>query len=449
MENVYLKGNMLWLVSITLAFLLIIFVKRNVPVYSPAAIFTFFWCIQIIIILLLFSHILFFKYWGIIYILIAISVYDVGYIVTGSIYKTKCVTQGTIHLNYNACKRIYLAMLILSFINVALSIKSYGFSFSSIFDFQSILDISHQNSVDRYSGEKASSITRILSINSSATSIVGGLLLFSFKRKKKILCYLSILPPIVIGLAEGAKMGIITSIFLFLSGALVGSQLLNIPIKINTKKIIYGIIIFILFLALMVLTMMFRIGRFNIDTMFIVFGRATSYILAHLPAFDLWFSNHEESIFNLTMGGKTFFGITNSLGILERKQGLYETMMQVSDDGSMTNVYSYFRVVIDDFGMFGSLIYMFLIGSLSRIIYDNFIQKHNIYLSSTLLSGIYFFISWSFGTSVFVYTTYVAMMVYLYLILRIILVNNRNNIRISSIREDRNRTSSHDLNENT
>lgn len=199
----------------------------------------------------------------------------------------------------------------------------------------------------------------------------------------------------------------------------------------------------------MVLTMMFRIGRFNIDTMFIVFGRATSYILAHLPAFDLWFSNHEESIFNLTMGGKTFFGITNSLGILERKQGLYETMMQVSDDGSMTNVYSYFRVVIDDFGMFGSLIYMFLIGSLSRIIYDNFIQKHNIYLSSTLLSGIYFFISWSFATSVFVYTTYVAMMVYLYLILRIILVNNRNNIRISSIREDRNRTSSHDLNENT
>lgn len=408
---------MLWFLSLILSLTIIVFIRKRVPKYSPASIFTLFWCIQIFIILLLFSNILIFNYFGIIYILLCVLIYDVGYILA-KLKQTEPSSNYIIKFRPEKARRIYICMLLLSFFGVYYSIHANGFNPFSIMDFQSILDMSHQNSVERYSGVKEGALERIFSINSSTTAIFGGIFLYSFEGKKKILSYLAILPAIISGLAQGAKMGIITNIFLYLIGILVGCQLFNKAISINFKILFKGIIIFILFLALMVMTMMFRIGRFDIDTMFVVFGRATSYILGHLPAFDIWFSSHEDSIFNLALGGKTIFGITNTLGLLERKQGLFEEAIRISNDGSLTNVYSYFRIMIEDFGVIGSLFYMYIMGCLSRIVYDNFIRKHHLYFTSTLMCGIYFFISWSFATSVYVYMTYIAMIIYIYIIFR-------------------------------
>jgi len=316
-------------------------------------------------------------------------------------------------------------MLCFAFFGVIYSIISKGFNLIALLDFQSALDMSHQNSVDRYSGDEGGGIlTKLLGVNEMATTVIGGFLLSILKKKKRFLSYFAILPPIISGLAQGAKMGIITGIFLFITGMIVGYQLLNREFKINFKTVILFIFLIIAFLALMIVVMMFRIGKFDIDTMFVVFGKATSYALAHLPAFDIWFNSHEESLFSLTMGGKTFFGVTNFLGILQRQQGLFETMTTVSTDGSVTNVYSYFRIMVEDFGTFGSLFFLFIMGSICRIIYDNFLQKHNIYINSVFLCGIYFFIFWSFVTSVFVYTTYIALMFCLYFIFRLILVKD-------------------------
>lgn len=422
---------MLWLISILFAIALIKLVRKSVPQYSPASLITIFWTVQILVMLTFFSNYLIFTYYGIVYICLCLFVFDSGYILTNIIFKPKPYVQSFVSIHEDKATTIYIIMLFLAFVGVIYSIISNGFNLMALLDFQSALDMSHQNSVDRYSGEDSGGLlTKLLAINESATTVIGGFLLPVLKGKKRFLSYSAILPPIISGLTQGAKMGIITGMFLYLSGILVGYQLLDKKLKINFKIIFLGIVLFISFLALMVVVMMFRIGKFDIDTMFVVFGKATSYALAHLPAFDIWFNSHEESIFNLTVGGKTFFGVTNFLGIMERKQGLFETMTTVSTDGSGTNVYSYFRLMVEDFGSLGSLVFLFIMGSICRIVYDNFKQKHNIYFNTVLVCGMYFFISWSFVTSVFVYTTYIVLMFYLYIIFRLIIEKKPEGQRI-------------------
>lgn len=314
-------------------------------------------------------------------------------------------------------------MLLLAFFGVAYSIITKGFNLIALLDFESALDMSHQNSVDRYSGEADGGLLiKLLNVNEMAVTVLGGFILPLLKKGKSMISYAAIIPSIISGLSQGAKMGIITGIFLFITGFMVSTQLMNRKVKINVKTILIGIIFFVAFLALMVVVMMFRIGKFDADTLFEVFGKATSYALAHLPAFDIWFFNHTDSIYSLTMGGKTLFGITNFLGIMQRQQGLFDTIITVSTDGSVTNVYSYFRIMVEDFGTFGSLIFLFIMGCICRIVYDNFIHKRDIYLNSVLICGIYFFIFWSFVTSVFVYTTYVVLLFYLYFLFRLIIV---------------------------
>lgn len=414
---------MLGALCIIVAVSLILFVRKSVPKYSPASVFTLFWSYQIVLLLLLFSNYLIFKYYGILYILLCILIFDFGYIITSSIFKLRTTQECTLVFNYKRARIIYYFMLSLSFIGLLHSLSSTGFNLLSLFDFQSVMELSHETSVERYSGgeESGGILQKIFIINSSATSLIGGIMLYKLKKNLRYLAYLSILPPIISGLTQGAKMGIIIGCFLFIVGLLIGSQLFNIKIKINLTKIFLLLLLLIAFMSLMVIVMMFRIGRFDIDTMFEVFGKATSYVLAHLPAFDIWFSNHEESVFSLTMGGESFFGITNFIGLMERKQGLYDKMMVVSLDGSETNVYTYFRILIEDFGSFGGLFFLFIMGGICNVVYTNFTYRHHIYLNTTILCGMYLFISWSFVTSVFVYTTYIAMMFYLFFIFKFLL----------------------------
>lgn len=76
-------------------------------------------------------------------------------------------------------------------------------------------------------------------------------------------------------------------------------------------------------MLLLVLTMMFRYGSFDIDTFYTASGTLISYGLGHLPAFDMWYVGHVEDLSEFTFGGKTLYGLTNTLGILSREQGVF------------------------------------------------------------------------------------------------------------------------------
>ncbi len=415
---------MLYTLTIILSLSLIWFVRKRLRPFSPASVFTLFWAVQILFIVIGWSNYLFFNYTGILYILIGLLCFDVGYLSVKPIALTSVGASAAIpaiSFKTKRAKHVYFFVLILAFIGVLYRVHSHGFNLSSMFDLSSMMEMSNDNSVERYSdANQGGGIDKLFGINSCACPILGGMTFYLYDGKRKILSYLAFLPLVLDGLSQGAKMGIITGTFLWLIGLIVAAQILNVKIKVKFRTVIMLVGSFIGLLALLTVVMMFRIGQFDVDTMYIVFGKAISYGLGHLPAFDMWFSTHEDVLSELTGGGKTFFGITNTLGILKREGGIFTKMVEVSPYGDETNVYTIFRFFIEDFGTIGALVWLFFMGWLCRKIYDSFMRKQHIYLTITLMCGIYFFISWSFVASIFAYATYIALMFYLYFLVRLI-----------------------------
>lgn len=401
--------------TLLFAFLITLFAKKSFAALSPARIFTYFWTFQIIFMVLLWYDYLFFSYSGLLYILFCIISFDLGAIIVSSQNVIKSCHANRVDYNEKYVKAIYFSVLFFSLFGAFYSILENGFSLQTLLNLDSFLEMSNQNSIDRYSGEEnTSALGKIISINNYTCPLVGGMVFFFFKRK--IFSVLSLFPLFFSGLAQGVKMGIITGTFMWLIGIIISIQVLDKRLKIKMKHIIVTIIILLSFFLLLITSMMFRIGRFDIDTFEIACSKFVSYSLGHLPAFDMWFNKMDPYNIEYTFGGKLFYGITNYLGILERKQGVFTEMYVISKGGDETNVFTVFRLVIEDFGILLSIPFMFIMGIITHKIYNIFLQKKNISFGIVMMSAIYFFISWSFVTSVFAYTTYIVMFVYVYII---------------------------------
>lgn len=404
-----------------------LFVRKNIKGFNPAAFFTYFWALQICIILLGWSNYLYFRYTGIIYILIAITSFDVGYLITQQNKTTNWKSKMKITYNLKYCKKIYITILITAIIGIFYNMSRNGFSLSSLFSLESFLEMSNQNSVNRYNGEAASRtiFDSLFDVNGYACPLIGGLSYHLFQGKKKVVSFLGFFPSVLEGFVQGAKMGIITGAIMWIIGYMIVSQLFDVQIKLKIKHVI-GIILGVFsFFLLLFITMMFRYGDLNIDTFNIITGKIISYSLGHLPAFDLWYDGLNDDISNYTFGGRTFNGITNPLGILQREGGVFEDPVEISPFGDSTNVFTAFRFFIEDFGVVGSLLYLLIIGFICGSIYVQYQMKRNIVLNVTLLSMIYFYIAWSFGTSIFAYTSYLALIIYIYIILFFFLKSSR------------------------
>ena len=407
--------TILTIISILYAVILMLFVKKNIKGFNPAAFFTFFWALQICIILLGWSNYLYFRYTGIIYILTAITCFDVGYLITQQNKIANRESEITIAYNLKYCKKVYVAILIIAIIGIFYNMIRNGFSISSLFSLESFLEMSNENSVNRYNGEAATRtiLNNVFDINGYACPLIGGLSYHLFTGKEKIYSFFSFFPSILDGFVQGAKMGIITGIIMWIIGYIIVSQLFGVQIKLRFRHIVWIIIGVFSFFLLLFATMMFRYGELSTDTFNIITGKIISYSLGHLPAFDIWYDGITDDMSNYTFGGRTFNGITNPLGILKREGGIFEEPVDI--DG--TNVFTVFRFFIEDFGVIGSLLYLFIMGCVCGSIYIHYQMKRNVVLNVTLLSMIYFFIAWSFVASIFAYTTYLALIVYIYIIL--------------------------------
>lgn len=405
---------------ICFASVLIAYTRHRFSPSTPAFLFTIIWTLQIIIVLLGWSNYFYFNYYGLLFILLCILFFDLGYSVV--ISKRSNIISGKVDVNYNThyCVYIYMFVLAIAVFSVVYSIHSRG----SFMDLDSFIEMSNQSSIDRYSGEDAGGIlNKLLGVNSYTCPLMGGLMFFYFKQKRRsYFSYVAVLPSVVEGLSQGVKMGIISGFFLWAIGYVVAAKLLSVQINIKLKSVLLIGIGAVGFMLLLIVTMMFRYGSFDADTFYTASGTMISYGLGHLPAFDMWYVGNEEDLTELTFGGKTFYGITNTLGVLSREQGVFTTMYQVSPHGDETNVFTAFRFFLEDFGTIGSFVYLLAIGSLCRHIYDRFNRKKHIYFNTALMCAIYFYISWSFATSVFAYASYILMFVYLYVLLRIIFV---------------------------
>lgn len=109
----------------------------------------------------------------------------------------------------------------------------------------------------------------------------------------------------------------------------------------------------------------------------------------------------------LKYGVMTFCGIFNGLGLAKRQKGIYRDYVYFGrlDKTMRSNVYTIFRMLIDDFGIVGALVFLLLLGfaSAKAIV---FIKKRKmIFLCQAFLVAVYSYVMWGFGASIWAYTS--------------------------------------------
>lgn len=90
--------------------------------------------------------------------------------------------------------------------------------------------------------------------------------------------------------------------------------------------------------------MILRTGRIDNEIIQVIERKFINYSVSHLSAFDIWYSTN--NVVNYSFGIKTFYGISNAIGLVNREQGVFTDFVTCGNrynNDIRTNVYSVFR----------------------------------------------------------------------------------------------------------
>jgi len=387
---------------------------------EPAGIFAAMWALLITVIIGCQGFVII-RYTGLFFILACVYSFLTGSIFVNAYYHPTKNTNINLKFDKKVANILLVALFFAAFVNPIYTIILHGFSLSSLFNIVTLLQMNNTISVDRYSGaDYTNTFNQLMLVFSYSAPLFGGFCYRLVDRFGKTFSLLSIVPCIFVAFTQAMKMGLITSVFLWFCGFLVCSFTYNLQIKIKTKTLFIIIGGSVGFFALLFLSMILRTGEISDRIVEDITNKFFTYAFGFVPCFDIWFDSSNVSEY--TYGAKSFFGVSNALGILERLDGIYQEWIPFGKDGfkGESNVYTVFRVLVEDFGPAPSCLVMLLLGGISSIVMQNLNAKKNIYLNQILMVAIYSYIMWSFVTSFFAYTSYLVMFFVVYILLNII-----------------------------
>ena len=412
--------DMIIVILFVLLFLFSNFIYKDV--FNPTKLFILFWCIQVIICILLFHATINWSYLGFIWIYILLSM-CVFLLIKYKIKENKInkiVINKKYEIKEKRCRYLILTIILLGLLYVSSVIKKYGFSFRYLLSLDSILEMNNSDALQRcYGNSNNNIIDKILLIFVYLAPMCGGYFYnFSKNKSDKCLSILTFLPVFLVLFIDNAKAPVIGSIIFFASTYIISYILNNngnVP-KINKKSIIkFGTIIGMLYIIFFI-SMMFRNGNFDIKTYQIIKLKFNNYIFGHIPAFDYWFSKIYNKI-TYSFGKQTFIGMFDLLGKGERIQGIYVDSYNGGVIGS--NVYTYFRGIIDDFGIFFSMFFLIIILIISTNSYFN-LRRGNYKISNQVILLISYSFILYYIVSIFSYNSFTFAFILFYIFLLLI-----------------------------
>lgn len=386
---------------------------------EPAGVFAAMWALSIPIVLLLQYYIVL-QFYGIMYIAGGVIVFLLGTIFCDHIYNPE-KNKIKLEMRRERILPIVLVLLIGAMVNPLYSIVLHGFNLKALLSMQDLLNMNKQISEDRYSvGDITNVVNQFFLIFCYAAPLFGGFCYRWVGRFTKTICILTLIPGIFIALTQSMKMGMITGFILWLTGYLVCAYSYNIPIRLQAKHLIKVIGGFAVFFGILFSSMVFRTGEISERTIIEISQKFLTYAFGQFHCFDMWFTFHEPSEY--AFGGKTFLGISNVIGLQERIQGVYQEYYQIGQNGyyGMANIFTIFRSLIEDFGESGAYFVLFLLGAYSKFSFKNLICGKSIVNNQVITTAFYAYLMWSFATSFFAYTSYIAMFVVAYVLFHLL-----------------------------
>ena len=272
------------------------------------------------------------------------------------------LTKDQIYSKYLIVKPlIFWVVIILGFVNLSIIANSTNYSFLDIFSLEGVINIAQKSTELRYNS---------YAIVHSGNPILLALTLWLIFRVgtttrliKVYLQILSFLPLFLYTLLTTEKWPTFLGITFFITGIILANEKKSY-IKILKSKIKYAVII----VFIMVLSMIFR--GFN-GSIYNVSDMIFHYIFAQYNSLGYWYL--EMEITDLSFGKNTFIGPLNFLKIVGRDAGVFKEVVELN--GMESNIYTAFRYLIQDFGIFGPFFINLSISIFYVITF--FINKYN------------------------------------------------------------------------
>ena len=175
------------------------------------------------------------------------------------------------------------------------------------------------------------------------------------------LMVLSSLPILVSGLAQNGRAGTLMVVVIFFMAIILRAVIKEKKDK-NKTLIRYGLYIAIVGAFVFIGGALFRYRNMETEGGSFFLDSFKAYLLGGISAFDTYLHNPDTP--GLGFGRYSFSSLYALLGIAKNEVGVYTNYLVFNVDGDTTNIFTAFRQMIDDFGLLGASIYMFLLGVL-------------------------------------------------------------------------------------
>lgn len=396
---------MLYVAILILCVLTVIFRIQAGKWTVPGALFSLYWTTAVCLSIIIAPENYPVSWISIVWITISVFTLGIGSIIGVKIspnrkveLKTKDI-ENTFYKMRNLWKTVTIFSVI-GFIGTLFLMNSLGKSISIFFSLEGIQTLSASVSEARYvEGFTPPLLYNICLSFNYAGALLGGMLR-ALKTTK--ISYLPFLPILMSTIIMTTKAGILFSIFLWLAG------LLAMRIKIGKPEIVKKTIFQLTFSSALVtiifiVSSLLRYSMESFNDLKFIYEKLTVYYVGFLSGYSQWFDGLNLIYFEKGFGSYTFAGLFDVLGLQTRGQGIISNTVKVGN--FETNIYTVFRYIIQDFGLLGSLFFLFLIGLLSGYLYK-LVMKGS-YLSIPLLAVFYAQLLFSNTTTIIGYNTIV------------------------------------------
>jgi oligosaccharide repeat unit polymerase len=375
---------------------------------EPGPLMNWYWIINIIVGLLVYSSSYRWNWWPLFYLLGASIIFHVSYlfgkhIVVGSADINCRRTTPTVNENYY--RAILIIGIISGFLYVILQLRNNGFSLS--FALNNMRTTGTYFNKGRYEngGIHVSAIQQIFLMIMYATCIYSGYI-YHLQKRSKLLIIINFIPAILSMLVTTAKATFVCAVLLWITGLLVfRSCKFQMHDERKTHSINnIGKIIGIAILAVIAFFAIFQsfVVRYGGTTYTNIYERILVYATGQIPSFDNLMNVNHFSLFGETYGYYSFTWICDLLDIEPIKQWSYNFNLYTAL--GFTNVPTIFVDFIIDFGKIGALIEVALWGVFTGLIY-NMISRSSNALYYSFLGFSYYGILYSFLVNPMRYVT--------------------------------------------
>lgn len=399
-------------IFIVVVFSAILFSIRKKQYYrlSPMKLCLVYW-VSVCVVSLAFSS---FNYYSIGYVLVFVfcMLFSTGFALSSGL-KSRSKRFGMFRYNTLIDTRLAKVSIIVLPIGVLSLTGTLALTGTAISSFDDLNSVSADLTQRRYSAERPPiTVTIALSFVYFGALICGWLLAGRaslIASKQNLLLYWPLVLSLAYAVLTTARATFLYTIIMFFSSFIV-SGVYREASRLDRRKRNFNRKFYQVCVSLVLLgsVSFFLIGLLRIQNdqaLTLLIGKIEAYFAA-IQGLHIWFVNR-GGYAELTLGSYTFAGLFELLGLTIREVGLVQEYYH-TELGNVSNLYTLFRWLIEDFSLFGSLFIIMCVGIFSGTCWR--IMHYGNLTAAVLMVCLYCVILWSSISSILAYNSIILAM---------------------------------------